>query len=732
MALETIIIGAIAIGMAAASFAMMASPKSKQNMKKNFGDLSVTRAEEGQVVPIVYGTVRVPGSIIWYGNPIFEDVPAAGAKGFGGASSSGGYNVYLDVHFVLCEGKITLEETYKDEEEYTPEAALTFNDGTNGLYEAYAQYAGPLTSVAHIYYKGWFLGKDTYSVPSLSFKVKRVLTTPLTNGVTTGENPACVVWDLLSRTNATLDQTSFEAAAVYFNGLNMGLNICFNEQQEVSKMLDYVFAHVGLILYREKDTYYLKLIDDSQTPVFDIPEEDVKDLAFSRVAYNQVFNDIAANYLDTSNTQRTVRLVNEAVYEIVGERKNHSYDFNGFNSLDVVKIRLTQMLKLDSYPLSGVTFKTSLAYYTLLPGDVFTLNYSVFGMVQKQFRVTKILKNPFENRIEIEAKEHLYDLLDSQYFDCGETKWTDLDFAPAALDTVVAIQARWGKYREWTGKVPVLILPVKKTGKEIGYDVYYSLDNVSYNLVGTNYTFAYLGQLEEEYPSDTYAIDDQNGILIAFDEDATHFALDDITRTELFTTKRLLVIDSEVMKFQTATDEGANIRLTGILRDDRNQVTHSISSDVLITYLGNNISYLPVHSKIYIKVCPRTFRGVLDLSLATAIEFIPDLAPEAPTRLKATRSGSNITLEIFPNINRNLGCGVGSADTVTDTVPHPFIFSGSFLVQVDSDPITTLSTTEYNFTNANACTVTVWNQYNGYQSSDKTLNIGTDDGEYIS
>lgn len=733
MALETIIIGAAVLASVAASaYAMLQAPKSSQKMKQSIGDMSVTRAEEGQCIPIVYGTVRVPGSIIWYGNLKTKEMPTPGGKGAGASEGTGNYRVYIDAHFVLCEGKITLENVYRDEEDYDYSASLTFNDGTTTLYENYAAYTNKMPGVAHIYFKGWYLGENTYSIPSLSFQVKRVLTTPLTSTVTTGENPACIVWDLLSKTSATLDTSSFQAAADYFNTRDIGLNIVFNEQQEVSKLLETVFAHVDLVLYSDNGTYYLKAITESQIAVADIADADTKELTFSRVAYNQVFNDLAANYVDTSNTQRTVRLINEAVYSIVNERKNHSYDFKCFSSLDVVKARLSEMLKRDSYPLSEVSFTTSLQYYSLQPGDVFTLDSTALGMTDKKFRVTKIEKNPFRNEVKITAREHTYDMVDAYYYDVGLPLWTDPNIVPADLDYVKAIQACWGKYREWNGRVPVLILPVRKLGAETGYDVYYSLDGTGYQFIATCHSFAYPGVLEEAYTADTYPIDDDIGILMSYDETALVYSLDSITRGELFTTKRMIVIDNEAMKFQTVTEESSNYRLTGVLRDERYQASHADESRVYISEVNDNVLYLPAHTQIYLKICPRTFRGVLPLADATAIEFTPNIAPEPVSRIKATRtSTSNITLEIWPNINRNQGCGIGSADIITDTIPHPFISPGSLLLQIDSDPQIVLTTTTYSFTKSGACDVTVWHQDHGSISTSKVLSIGADDGEYI-
>ena len=83
MGIETAIIVGLLVGgiMTGVSLALM--PKSKQNMKHNLNELQVTRAEEGQTIPIVYGTVRVPGSIIWYGNFFTKKIKAAGSKGGG-------------------------------------------------------------------------------------------------------------------------------------------------------------------------------------------------------------------------------------------------------------------------------------------------------------------------------------------------------------------------------------------------------------------------------------------------------------------------------------------------------------------------------------------------------------------------------------------------------------------------------------------------------------------------
>ena len=733
MGIETAIIVGLVVGgvMMGVSLALM--PKSKQKMKQDISTLQITRAEEGQVVSLVYGTVRVPGSIIWYGNMLTKRIKPAGSKGGSSSSGNESYDVYIDTHLVLCEGKITLDNIYKDEEEYDYDASLTFNDGTTELMYPYAEFATKLPGIAHVYFRKWYLGANGFSVPSLSFKVTRIVEgCPITSTVTTGENPAVIVWDLLRRTGATIDEDSFIEAAKIFNLKNIGLNLVFDSQQEISKMLEKIFAHVDLVLYSQNGIYYLKelLTPQLTTATPHILENEVADLIFSRVAYNQVLNDFAANYVDANNTQRTIRLINEAIYDIVGEHKNHSFDFTGFNSEDVVKLVLSEKVKRESYPTSEVKFQTSLKYYELILGDIFRLSYSPWGMVEKPYRVQAIRKNPFENKIEITGREYIpYNFLEV-YYNVGKPLWQDIDLTPQALDSVYAVNFRYGKYRDWTvGKIPVLIAPAKKTLQELGYDVYYSLDGIAYHYLQTCYGYFYSGTLKEAYPETTYTIDDQQGILIDFDDG--NFPLDNITRGELFSSQRVIIIGNEIMKFQTATEEGDYFRLLGVVRGDT-KTAHNIDDVVIIGNIDDSVVYLPIATKIWLKICPRTARGVLDLADVTAIEFTPNTKLDTIERLKATRSSDEITLEIWPNINANRGCGIGSADVICDTVPHPFSFTGSFILTIGiNDPIA-INTTKYDYTLSGEHNISLVQQYAGLQTVAKTLTIGADDGEYIS
>ena len=132
------------------------------NMKPaSLADFQVTQAKEGQNVPLTYGTVKIPGNIIYYGNLVTvaqkEEVSGGGKGGHHHHSHSQttGYKYYLDVWQSIAYGKISIVKTYiNDKAKDVSYSSAIFNDGTGeekpdiGL-----EYATKLNGISHIFYK---------------------------------------------------------------------------------------------------------------------------------------------------------------------------------------------------------------------------------------------------------------------------------------------------------------------------------------------------------------------------------------------------------------------------------------------------------------------------------------------------------------------------------------------------------------------------------------------------
>lgn len=133
---------AISVIMAGVSYYMASSYTPGEMQQDPLQALQTTTVREGTVVPIVYGTVRIAGNLLYYGGlksqPHMEQTTGGGKGGGGGGSDTvqQGYDYYLNVWQGICMGKITLLSTVinDDPEKRIRAQATLFNDGTNGVY----------------------------------------------------------------------------------------------------------------------------------------------------------------------------------------------------------------------------------------------------------------------------------------------------------------------------------------------------------------------------------------------------------------------------------------------------------------------------------------------------------------------------------------------------------------------------------------------------------------------
>jgi hypothetical protein len=127
---------AIAIAAGVAAYVMASNIEQEFHPPDPRGDLSATTVREGDPIPVIFGTVRCPGTLLWYGNVTSEAVysEAEGGKGGGGGGQVfEGYNYYADVWEAICAGgAVELIETYVNDNKYrTIQASdTTWNDGT--------------------------------------------------------------------------------------------------------------------------------------------------------------------------------------------------------------------------------------------------------------------------------------------------------------------------------------------------------------------------------------------------------------------------------------------------------------------------------------------------------------------------------------------------------------------------------------------------------------------------
>lgn len=711
---------------------LMKGKKSKFK-KGDISKIDATQAEEGSVIPVCYGTVKVSGNICYYGNvrTKTKNNSSQGSKGGGSEEQTEEVEYILDVHIILAKGSYTVNKIYNSDEEYTPNATIL----TNSTTLSYSSSCGTFAGLTHLFLKDWNIGNTT-TVPNLSFSITRnwssypTWATPAP-GHEYGDNPALIIYDIMTQcglTDADIDGDSFYNAMSFWDGIGWELNWVFAEQKNMAECIADIFSQVPGVIYKnESDKYVLKHEDTNAVSELTLTSDDVKDCQAERQSLSTVVTDFAANYTDSNFVTRTCYVANEAVARQIG-RVSKTYDYKGFRQ-ENIQSRVNYDLRTDSYPVIKIKLKLPLCYSDqLFIGTVFTFEYLDFGLPNRVYRVVNIKKTFEELAIDIEAEEVPYYLVDAYSSTSNDHSEADYKTPPAELDYVYAVP-----YLK-TDNYPfnsLLLLFVQKNGNEKSIDLYGDYTNTdAYSFFG-NYTgFSQHAILYDDYNL-TDDIDDADGIIIEIASSFDTSYINNITRYELFTLNRYVVIDDEIMKFQTATAiDSTHYKLLGVVRGSP-QATHTANSNVYIGYVGNNILQKVVSAcdPLKLKFLPKTKLDTL--ADATAISITYEFKPYPVVRIEAIRTGSTVDINIIPN-TQQIDSGWGVEDeTLYIDYDQPYPILGQLQYSVDGTNYLVAASTQLTITYANSFTFYVKHIYNGKESATKSVFVDTPDDIYI-
>lgn len=313
---------------------------------------------EGLPVPLVYGTVRLGGSVIgWsnYGNidigqwdenthddiELQGDVPrralwvALCAKGeFGSVEEAlqGWGGDPPDSWLIIDERTFGIGFEY-DWFQFRPDddivGGIVFNDGAGnehpgnhslgGSIEPNFEKTGPsepgkylskVPGVAHVFLRALYCRPTGGRAPRVSFVVRRTLPhVPLDENDVSyyGPAPGSVIYDImcdrqhgLGIPDSDIDHVSFNEANDYFvNETNYGLNFAIKAQTEARQVLDQICSMVGCRLYiNSEGKYALKAYKPSEPYVAEITDEDIIEFSVVRPSWDDTYNDFRAGGKD--------------------------------------------------------------------------------------------------------------------------------------------------------------------------------------------------------------------------------------------------------------------------------------------------------------------------------------------------------------------------------------------------------------------------------------------------
>lgn len=770
-----LIIAAVTIGATVATTLFAKGPRSTKGADMapaNLDAFRLTTAEEGTVIPRVFGTVRLPGNLLYYGNlssePEYEETTVGGK---GGKKKKQkvlqGYHYRMDVWQGIGMGPLELVGVYQDDRLLTEQggaiscAEQVWNNGTGAFYPAQAgPYASRLPGVSHIWLRQFYLGFNVSMMPTLHYVVRFCGDIPLEHAIlSNGVSPAAIILQLLLDAGASwssIDKPSFSAAASFWAQKGYGLNIVFSRQKPVRDHIMQVLGAVGgWLIERADGTLSLRAPDPDVAPSATLGEGDFLEGSFSfkRAAWDTTWNDLSGKFTDAAQdySERAVTANNAASIQLLGLRRKKSVDLTAFSDRSAAQRRIEELRDVESYPAASFSFDVSRDYAHIEQGQILEITHPRFGLSGVRVRVLEVVRgNLSENRISIQARQ-VVERLSGTFVPPGETlpdpmapstvvyppvtgipPWSAPDLSPVPLRHARLFEL---PRNPETGSEPVvLVLAARELLSEEGVLVERSATNADYSPVGLlSAPWAQYGTLAEAYPASTLAVDDTQGLLYRpYKEDP---AFGPVSRTDLFGARRMALVGDELMLFQTVVLEGSETtRLSGVVRGYMNTPVQAHASGAAIWVFrnpgeGNTVQGLPIGTH-NIKLRPVSGDEVLGadrvdrLSLAVTGKA---MVPWPVAGLRAVRTGDSVAVSWSPV---DVAFGGAGTRTENENEPVPAGFSGDFVLTAAGTEHV-VNGTSITLTRSGRFALSVTARQLGYVSPAAYVTVESQDGEYV-
>jgi hypothetical protein len=274
-----------------------------------------------------------------------------------------------------------------------------------------------------------------------------------------GNNPAAVYYDLLTNKQSLgaldvskIDDASFQEASEYWAAKRWCINFVINGVTSLRDMINRMQEWTNSYLVKTlNDKYAIKILKETDQPVCEI-DIDAKQIEFTlrRKSWEETFNCFTGNYTpltpaaktfsgvpalttkyaDTTNPTtindyripayrtdviETITIKNEANILLTGNERMKTVDLTCYVQKEVASERLTQIMKIESFPFASASLVTNMEYYYVRVGDVVTIQSVELG-VSAPFRVLNVdYKKIDENKLSFDLLQ-MREMISDQYY----------------------------------------------------------------------------------------------------------------------------------------------------------------------------------------------------------------------------------------------------------------------------------------------------------------------------
>lgn len=620
-------------------------PKQEPTAPKpsSLGDFSFPTAQEGRVVPVFWGTVKISGpNVVWYGDLNVDPIKKEQKTGlFSSTDVTIGYRYTLGMQLALAHGgldefidlkfdgksvKRVNETDHGDYISFDMDSPELFGkpDQEGGVTGPVKIYKGNFTQPANAYLRTQFgepsipayrpvihavfehcyLGNRN-TVSAVEFYFRRC---PNPLGLIDGmhnidgdANPMNMIYEIMTNRvwgegipSTLIDTANFISVAETLYNEGLGLSMQSDSAQKAEDLTADILRHIDGIRYPNPQTglYEIKLarkdyvVDDLML----VDESNVLELSsYKRGSWSETQNTVQVSYIDRSQdyTQRSLQQQNLANISIRdGQIEVGQFDFLGISKRSVINNQIIpRLLKTVSSPLASITIKMNRDGEKLLPGGVFRFAWSKLGITQQVYRITDIdygtLNSP---EVEISAVEDIFAVNAVAYAVPPPSGWVDPKKDPQPLAFERLEEIPYGLLD--AEQIRAMTLGSRAGGQEVGYRVY-SDSGVGDPLEQTNDIvgqFTPSAALVADLPLDT-----GDGGSFSVEASIDISDVSSVTLSERDAGRALLLVNNEWIAFQTITDNGDGTHTLGnVLRGvlDTIPADHAAGSRVFFATSG--------------------------------------------------------------------------------------------------------------------------------------------------
>ena len=408
---------------------MLFSPKQDSGTRHVRGALG-TSSQESVPLPIVFGRVRIGGTLMWKGPFVYHETEeSAGGKGGGGSVVT---DQWYTVSFALaiCEGTATLLKMYagrhivnksliaytwyKGTDNQSANALLTLSTGKsiryrNTCYVVFTDYdVGPTPIIPQMTFELQggeaqftvsLTGKDANGFEQTETKEDYITVWDSNNYIT----PAWAIHKLITNnrygggftTEHHLDKTvNWATAHNDCIALDYYFNLAFTERRSLANLIEITAAHGWITtIFSGTDITLLLANGDPPTKIIDL-EGDMMGRVHDQVisvaesGRSERFNRLAVEFTDPAKeySTRPIQVEDIADQQDRGLYKN-TVSLQGFTDKDVVKHVGYKMLRNSLFGRRLVSFTLGPEHLTIEPGDLVYLNATSVGLSQVRARL---------------------------------------------------------------------------------------------------------------------------------------------------------------------------------------------------------------------------------------------------------------------------------------------------------------------------------------------------------